>query len=112
MEGLRGVEKTRRDARAVEGAGEFLGDVGRFAHAAENQFVPRRHGGFHRADGGDELLPEGVRRRGEGLGLKADAGAGAVENRCGVECHLELSRWGRMRNLGSTRHRSIPFPLR
>jgi len=61
MQRLRGVEKAGGHPGAVECAGDFLGDMRRFAYAAEDQFPAGLHHRLHRLDHGDERGIERIR---------------------------------------------------
>ena len=55
VERLRGVDKTRGDAGAVEGRSDFLSDVSGFADAAEDQFATGGDRGLDGTSGGDKF---------------------------------------------------------
>ena len=88
MERLRGVEETGGNPSAIEGGGDFLGDVGRLAHAAEDQLSARRRDRFDRPGCFDEFYSEAFRCRGQRGGLDAEASARAGECVFRVQGHL------------------------
>ena len=88
MERLRGVEETGGNSSAIEGGGDFLGDVGRLAHAAENQLSAPRRDRFDGPGCFDEFCSQAFRGRGQRGGLDAEAGARAGEGVFRVQGHL------------------------
>ena len=85
---LGGVEKTRSDARAVEGAGQFLRDVRRLAHTAEDEFPAGLRRGLHRLHDRHERCVERLGRGLQCLHFDPDALAAANQGGLGVVSHL------------------------
>ena len=85
---LGGVEKARGHAGAVEGAGEFLRDMRRLAHAAEDELPAGPQRRLHRLHDRDERCVERLRRGLQCLHLDPDALAAAGQRRMSVVSHL------------------------
>ena len=60
MEGVADVEEDGGGSGAVEGGGEFTGDVAAFTDTTDDEFFARGEGGEHVVDGGSEILADAI----------------------------------------------------
>ena len=60
MEGVADVEEDGGGSGAVEGGGEFAGDVAAFTDTTDDEFFSRSEGGEHVVDGGSEVVADAV----------------------------------------------------
>jgi hypothetical protein len=88
VERLGGIEKTGGDARAVEGGGDLLGDVGGFSDSAKNEFSAGRDGGFHGPGRRDKTPVQASRGGSESVTLDAEATARTGEGGFRSDGHL------------------------